>query len=104
MEIKYLIIISLGNYYSKSTGGFPGAVVIAYISDKGSYKRYPIESWKEADDNYGFPMLLFVKDLNNDGTDELFIADADSDNSRPIIYAWDTGKLIQLYFGRDLWQ
>lgn len=95
-------IIYLGDFYLKGKSGSPGAV-IEYISDKGSYKRYPIEFWEEAD-NDGFFTFPFIKDLNNDGTGEVFIIDSSSAFKCPIIYTWEKGELIQLISGHELLQ
>lgn len=97
-------IIALGEYYNGLEGKAPGAVVVAYISQGAKYKRFPVHAWNEATDQSGFPMLLFTCDFNGDGAEELVIADADSDTIRPMVYGWEGGKLIVLYFGRQFWQ
>lgn len=72
------------------------AAVVMYLQVSGSLKRVPIGFWKNCDEN-GWPALLFCRDVNFDGTEELFIADRSSDSDYPIVYSWSADGLQKVY-------
>jgi len=94
-------IIALGKGY-----GLPGEgiVVVVYISDKNTFKRLSVKSWKNNSDYVSGPDSFILKDVNGDKAEELFIIASDSDCSYPLVYSWFNNGLQKVYAGKtELW-
>lgn len=98
------IVVILGDKYFGAPESGP-AVIIAYLQIDGKYFRLPISYWEETSDYYSWPKLLFTKDFNDDNAEELFIGEATSDSTVPIVYSWFGNGLRKVYQGKiEFWK
>lgn len=98
------IILILGDKYFGAPESGP-AVIIAYVKIDGEFNRIPISYWEKTSDFTSWPKLLFTKDFNKDNTEELFIGEANSDSTVPIVYSWFDNGLQKVFHGkRELWK
>lgn len=99
----YVIVLGDGTFVQNlmtSKGNAGPAAVIAYTSDNDGYKRVPLDYWEKTDASW--PILYFIKDVNNDGKDELFMSNQSVDASRFMVYSWLEEGLKKLYGSKDV--
>lgn len=73
------------------------AAIVMYVQVGESLKRVPVNCWEKNNEEQGWPGLLFARDVNLDGTEELCVGDETSDSTYPIVYSWSKQGLQKAY-------
>ena len=95
----YVLVIG-----EKTIGSFDSdsSAIIIYLSGERKYQRIPVYCWERTNETW--PELLFIKDVNDNGISEIFLAEADSDTSTLMVYEWNGNGLIKLFrANREMW-
>jgi hypothetical protein len=99
----YVVILGDGPFHDdlfllKGTGG--AAAVVAYVSEGKEYKRIPLDYWNSTLKSW--PVIFFMRDVNGDNREELFLSNQDTGADHFIVYSWFNEGLKKLYGSKNV--
>lgn len=103
--IDYVIIVGdpsdmWNNYDEDNSKIKKGMIATVYLSSGKDYIRANLGEWA-ADET---PSIMFLKDFNGDGCEELFMKTMDGDSEWSLLFSWFKGKgLKKINGGIEFW-